>query len=151
MCCKMRKCTFQQLHSAKTQISLSQSLTIILAWHALVSSRRQWRIWTACADVQTHLSICWTHMMESTFSHLVAHELHMQKKKYNAQCLKRALMQFADNLGPDQKCVSDSVQCNLGIFCLLTYTTVSTDSESGQQRPRSACAYVQADQGLHCP
>ena len=27
---------------------------------------------------------------------------------------------------------------------------VSTDSVSGQWRPRSACTYAQADQGLHC-
>ena len=44
-----------------------------------------------------------------------------------------------------------SVQSNLGIFCLITYTIVSTDSVSGQQRSRLACAYAQADQGLCCP
>ena len=31
------------------------------------------------------------------------------------------------------------MQCNLGIFCSSTYTTVSTDSVSRQRRPRSAC------------
>ena len=56
-------------------------------------------------------------------------------------------MQFADNIHPDQRA---SLQSNQGIFCLSIYTTVSTDSVSGQQRPRSACAYVQADQGLSC-
>ena len=44
-----------------------------------------------------------------------------------------------------------SVQPNLGIFSLSTYTTVSTHSVSRQRRPRSACAYAQADQGLCCP
>ena len=43
--------------------------------------------------------------------------------------------------------------CNsdLDILCLSSYTTVAVDSVSGQQRPRSACANVQADQGLCCP
>ena len=43
------------------------------------------------------------------------------------------------------------VQSNMGIFCLTTYTTVSTDSVSRQWRLRSACTYGQADQGLCCP
>ena len=34
------------------------------------------------------------------------------------------------------------MQSNLGIVCSSTYTTVSTDSVSGQRRPRSACAYA---------
>ena len=49
------------------------------------------------------------------------------------QHTKRTLMQFAHSLG------QISVQSNLGIFFLLTYTTVSIDSVTGQQRPRSAC------------
>ena len=57
-------------------------------------------------------------------------------------------MQSADNVAPDQHA---SVQSNLGIFRLSTYTTVSTDSVSVQQRPRSVCTYVHADQSLHCP
>ena len=32
-----------------------------------------------------------------------------------------------------------SAQSYLGIFCLSTHTTVSTDYVSGQRRPRSAC------------
>ena len=36
------------------------------------------------------------------------------------------------------------------LFCLSTYTTVSIDSVSGWRRPRSACAYAQADLGLRC-
>ena len=43
------------------------------------------------------------------------------------------------------------MQFDLSIICSWTYTTVSTDSVHGQQRPRSACTFVQADQGLHCP
>ena len=41
---------------------------------------------------------------------------------------------------------STSVQSNLDIqvFCSLTYTSVSTDSVSGQRRHRSACAYAQS-------
>ena len=39
-------------------------------------------------------------------------------------------MKFADNIGPDQ-------HAHLSICCLLTYTTVSIDSVSGQRRPRS--------------
>ena len=46
--------------------------------------------------------------------------------------------------------VCTSVQSNLGIFHSSTYTTVPTNSVSGQWRPRSACAYAQADQGLPC-
>ena len=49
-------------------------------------------------------------------------------------------MHLVDKVGPD-----------LGIFCFLTYSIMSTDSVSAQGRPRSACTYVQADQGLHCP
>ena len=52
-----------------------------------------------------------------------------------------ALMQFADNVGPYQRALLRS----LGIFCSSTYTTVSTDSVSGEQ------AYALADQGLRCP
>ena len=44
-----------------------------------------------------------------------------------------------------------SMQSNMDTFCSSTNTTVSTDSVRGQQRPRSACTYVQADQGLRCP
>ena len=29
--------------------------------------------------------------------------------------------------------------------------TIVIDCVSGQRRPRSACAFAQADQGLHCP
>ena len=67
----------------------------------------------------------------------------------DAQHTKRALMHFADNVGPDQRAHLCSII--LAFFCPSTYTTVSTDSVSGQRRPRSACAYTQADQGLRCP
>ena len=67
---------------------------------------------------------------------------------YDAQHMKTTLMHFAYNVGPDH-CAS--VLSNLGIFCLSEHTTVSIDSVSGQRRPRSACAYVQADKDLHCP
>ena len=63
----------------------------------------------------------------------------MFKVVYDVQHTKRALR---------SRSVFASVQSNLGIFCLLTYTTVSTDSVSGQQRTRSACRIVQADPGL---
>ena len=55
-------------------------------------------------------------------------------------------MQFADKVGPDQ----GADLCSQGIYCLSTYTIVSTISVSGQQKPRSVCAYMQADLGLHC-
>ena len=41
-----------------------------------------------------------------------------------------------------------SLQSDLDILSLSTYTTVSIDSIGGQRRPRSASAYAQADQGL---
>ena len=42
------------------------------------------------------------------------------------------------------------MQSDLGILCLLTYTTVSIDSVSGKRRPRSAsaCVKAQGDLGL---
>ena len=49
-------------------------------------------------------------------------------------------MQFADSVGPDQR-----------VPCSSICTTVSIDTVSGLRRPRSACAYAQADQGLRCP
>ena len=60
-----------------------------------------------------------------------------QKKGPNAICGQRSRSRLA--------CAS--VQYNLCIFSSSTYTIVSTDSVCGQQRPRSACAYAQADQG----
>ena len=45
----------------------------------------------------------------------------------NEQHMKRALMHFADNIGPDLH-----VQSDLGIFCLFTYTmyiTISSDND----------------------
>ena len=44
-----------------------------------------------------------------------------------------------------------SVQSELRILCLSTYTIVSIDSVSEQCRPRSAWAYAQANLGQHCP
>ena len=44
-----------------------------------------------------------------------------------------------------------SMQSDPDILCLSTYTTISINSVSGQQRPRSACTFVQADLGLCCP
>ena len=44
-----------------------------------------------------------------------------------------------------------SEQSDLGILCLLTYTIGAIDSVRRQWKPRSVCAYAQADQGLHCP
>ena len=44
-----------------------------------------------------------------------------------------------------------SMPSNLGIICSSTYTTVSTDSVSVQRRPRSACAFAQAENGLRRP
>ena len=43
------------------------------------------------------------------------------------------------------------VQSGLDILAKSTCSTISIDSVSGQRRPRSACAYAQADQGLRCP
>ena len=68
---------------------------------------------------------------------------------YDAQHTKRVLIHFCRLRRSRSACTS--VQSNLYIFCSLTYTTVSTDFISGQQTPRSACAYVQADQGLPYP
>ena len=69
------------------------------------------------------------------------------EKRYAVQHAKRTLMHFSDNRGPDR----GAHLCSLiWAFSVLIYTTVSTDSVSRQWRPRSACTYVQADQGLHC-
>ena len=43
------------------------------------------------------------------------------------------------------------LQSDLDILCSSTYSTVSIHSVSGQWKPRSACANVQADMGLCCP
>ena len=70
-------------------------------------------------------------------------------KTYDADYMKKALMQFAENAGPDQP----MYRCSQiwAFSCSSTYITVSTDSVSGQRRPRSACAYAQTDLGLCCP
>ena len=51
-----------------------------------------------------------------------------------------------------QRCrlVCSSVQSDLDILCLSTYTTISIDSVSGQHRHRFACLNVQADISLCC-
>ena len=38
-----------------------------------------------------------------------------------------------------------------GLWSPLINSSISNDSLSGQWRPRSACAYAQADLGLRCP
>ena len=53
---------------------------------------------------------------------------------FDAQCVKNALMPYVISEGPD-KCTHSSVQSDLDILCLSTYTTVSTDSVRGQWRP----------------
>ena len=58
---------------------------------------------------------------------------------YDAQRTKKALIQFADNVGPDQDARAVWSEHS------ATYTTVSIDSLSGQRRPWSARAYAQAD------
>ena len=55
---------------------------------------------------------------------------------YDIQHTKRALMHFADNVGPDH-CAH---LCSLiWTFFVPRHTTVSTDSVRGKRRPRSAC------------
>ena len=63
---------------------------------------------------------------------------------YDGQCMKRVLMQFAENVDPDQHarwCMHRLIWTFSVCWHILQ---LSTDSVSRQRRPRSACA----DQGL---
>ena len=55
--------------------------------------------------------------------------------------------------GPYTICgsICASMQSELSVLYSSTYTTVAIDTVSRQWRPRSACAYAQADLGLYCP
>ena len=60
-------------------------------------------------------------------------------------------MQFVHNVGPDKRAHLCSLIWTFSVCRHILHYTVSTDSVSGQRRPRSACANAQADLGLHCP
>ena len=61
---------------------------------------------------------------------------------------KKPLVSYANNEGPDKRAHLCSL---IWTDCSSTYTILSIDSVCGQQRPRSACTNVQADQGQCCP
>ena len=67
---------------------------------------------------------------------------------YDAEYGKKVLMPHANSEVLDERIHPCSVSGHS--FSLFTYTTVSVDSVSAQQRPRSARTNVQADQGLCC-
>ena len=70
----VRQRTFGHVHPAKIQISLIRIFTGCIldnqGWK--VSSCRERRLWSDCADTQIDLRLRWAHMSESTFPHIAA-------------------------------------------------------------------------------
>ena len=83
-----------------------------------VSSCRQRRLWSDCADVQSDLSLRWAHMSDGTFSDIAAHlilpsYLHL---KWGA-CQKKTIA-FHEN-GAKCKLALNFVQPGQPVYCSL--------------------------------
>ena len=143
MDCTMLKCVFGHMETEKAQIRL-----------------RIWAVWSGpslssymkCSKVPDQTvylhRLIWIFTvsiyLEDTISPVVAHTCIL----HEGQCRKKAPMQYVNNKSQDLH----AHPCNLiwTFSVRLTYTTVSINSISGHWRPRSVCAFAQADLGQHC-
>ena len=101
--------------------------------HPLSAQQRLWSDW---ADVQADLSRRWAHMPFCRFlSCTGSYEI-----PYGPYQAKRGLR-------ASRACA----KAHQSICSPFIHSVVSSDSVSGQQRPRSDCADAQSDLGLRCP
>ena len=131
-------------HVAKQSFSQAQDKTKQDSFHLY----KAWERWTEYSyRLQTTKSGCKPDNSEST------------KKKRQLSFIWYATWRKR----PYAKCEQWTVKVQMGVRIsavwsghslfvdISTYFVVCTYSVSGQRRPRSACAYAQADQGLRCP
>ena len=78
-----------------------------------------------CADTQDNLNVCWAHKYEGNLSDFTDHPFF----PYDTQCMKSALMQFADNKGPDKPAHSGWSGSSLPTYRINVYHSVCQKKE----------------------